>query len=123
MSKGVEVKVGDVELQGEFKETECAETIYNLLPLKKDYQIWGDEFYFPIELNIELDETATTEVDIGTIGYWPPGKAVAVFFGPTPSSDGEKPVAASDVNVIGKIEDAEKLKDVKDVGRIKIEKI
>jgi len=33
---------------------------------------------------MQLDETATTAVKAGDIGFWPPGNALAIFFGPTP---------------------------------------
>ena len=70
-----------------------------------------------------LDETATTKVKIGDIGYWPPGNALAIFFGPTPISRGEYPVPASDVNLIGKIlGDASLLRQAKGSGKIRIEK-
>lgn len=50
-----------------------------------------------------LDESATTKVSIGDIGYWPPGNAFAIFFGPTPMSKGAEPVPASEVNIVGRI--------------------
>ena len=37
------------------------------------------------------------------MGYWPPGNAFCIFFGPTPSSQGDEIRAASAVNVIGKM--------------------
>ena len=52
-----------------------------------------------------LDESATTKVKVGDIGYWPPGKALAIFFGPTPMSTGPDPVPASEVNLVGRILD------------------
>ncbi|MFW6040507.1 MAG: cyclophilin-like fold protein [Thermoplasmatota archaeon] len=122
MSRKIKVEVGDVVLAGELSDTQCAKAVYNLLPLEKEYETWGDEFYFTINLNMELDETASTEVEVGTIGYWPPGRAIAIFFGPTPNSSSEKPVAASKVNVIGELKDAESLKKVKEIGEIKIVK-
>ena len=45
---------------------------------------WGDEYYFEIPVKASLDETATTKVKVGDIGYWPPGRAMAIFFGRTP---------------------------------------
>jgi len=122
MSAKIKISAGNVELQGELKETECAERVIKLLPLESEFQTWGDEFYFSIGLEMNLDETARQEVEIGTIGYWPSGEAIAIFFGPTPASAGEKPVAASDVNVVGKVEDAERLKEAKEAGKIRIER-
>jgi len=123
MSTKIKISVGDVELKGELKETECAERIKKSLPLESSFQIWGDEFYFSTGLEMGLDETAKQEVEVGTVGYWPSGEALAIFFGPTPASSGEKPVAASDVNVVGKVDDAERLKDAKDAEKIRIEKV
>ncbi len=42
------------------------------------------------------------EVDVGDIAYWPEGKCICVFFGPTPVSQSGKPVPASPVVIIGK---------------------
>ncbi|MFO7793074.1 MAG: cyclophilin-like fold protein [Candidatus Saliniplasma sp.] len=123
MGSRIKVTVGDVELEGKLKDTECAEVIEEMLPLEKSFQTWGDEIYFPIALEMELDETARSEVDVGTLGYWPPGKALALFFGETPDSTGKKPMAASDVNVIGMIKDSSNLKSVKDEDTILIEKL
>ncbi|MQG29069.1 MAG: hypothetical protein FI723_11855, partial [SAR202 cluster bacterium] len=37
------------------------------------------------------------------LGYWPPGQAFCLFFGPTPASQGDEIRPASEVTVIGKI--------------------
>ena len=42
------------------------------------------------------------EVVPGDIAYWPQGKCLCVFFGPTPASSDEKPVPASPVVIVGK---------------------
>jgi hypothetical protein len=50
---------------------------------------------------------------VGTIAYWPVGKAFCIFFGPTPVSLGEQPRAYSPVNILGKIEgDVAALKEI-----------
>ncbi len=43
-------------------------------------------------------------VDMGDLGYWPPGRAFCIFFGPTPASRGEEIRPASPVNVFGRVE-------------------
>jgi hypothetical protein len=69
-----------------------------------------------------LDETATTKVKVGDIGYWPPGRAIAIFFGRTPMSTRSDPVPASAVNLVGKIiDDATVLKKTKGATEIIIE--
>ena len=123
MPTAITIIAGDVQLRGEFDDTPSAKATAGLLPITAVPNVWGDEFYFAIPLSLELDATAVTSVPVGTIGYWPPGKALAVFFGPTPMSTGSDPVAASEVNIVGRIlDDAARLGTVKHVRQIKIEK-
>ena len=42
-------------------------------------------------------------MDLGDLGYWPPGKAFCIFFGPTPASKGDEIRPASAVTVVGKL--------------------
>jgi hypothetical protein len=52
-------------------------------------------------------------VDIGDLGFWPPGKAFCIFFGQTPASQPGEIRPASAVNVIGKVVgDATRFKNV-----------
>jgi hypothetical protein len=84
--------------------------------------VWGDEFYFEIPVQRSLDETATTNVSVGDIGYWPSGSALAIFFGRTPISPGPEPVPASAVNLVGRVHgDPTILKSLKSPSRIGIE--
>ncbi len=97
--------------------------IVEALPIESKINEWGDEFYFSIGLKMPLDSTATTCVAVGDIGYWPPGEALAIFFGKTPLSTGEDPVPASEVNIVGRIiDDPAILKTLKGAKKIKIEK-
>jgi hypothetical protein len=99
----VTIFVDQVQLEAELFDTDCARAIGAVLPLETKPSVWGDEFYFEIPVEKSLDETATTKVSIGDIGYWPSGSALAIFFGPTPMSTGPEPVPASAVNLVGKI--------------------
>jgi hypothetical protein len=49
------------------------------------------------------EEKARAEVEIGSIAYWPPGKALCIFFGATPVSKREEPRAYGSVNVFAKV--------------------
>ena len=103
-------------------DTPCAQSIAQALPIVASPSEWGDEFYFEIPVSEPLDTTATTSVRIGDIGYWPPGRALAIFFGPTPMSTAEDPVPASAVNLVGRIEgDATVLRKAKGAREIRIE--
>jgi uncharacterized protein len=124
MSTTIKIFIGNLTLQGELTDTACAKQIIDKLPVDTMPNEWGDEFYFSIPVKAPLDETATTKVKVGDIGYWPPGNAMAIFFGKTPMSTGADPVPASSVNVIGRIlDDATALKQVKGASRIRIEKL
>ncbi|MEE8328344.1 MAG: cyclophilin-like fold protein [Thermodesulfovibrionia bacterium] len=119
----IKINIEDIELDAELFDTECAKAIANILPIETRPNEWGDEFYFEIPVKIALDETATTKVKIGDIGYWPSGSALAIFFGKTPMSIGADPVPASEVNLVGKIiGDATILKKGKGARTIRIKK-
>jgi hypothetical protein len=119
----IKITIRNITLSGEFFNTQTAKAIEGVLPVEAVPEEWGDEFYFEIPVELALDETATTKVKVGDIGYWPPGNSLAIFFGPTPISSGSEPVPASEVNIVGKITgDAEVLKRVKGARKIRIEK-
>lgn len=121
MPTQVKIIIGNLTLKAELFDTACAKAIAKKLPIFAMPEEWGDEFYFEIPVAMSLDETATAKVKIGDIGYWPPGRAMAIFFGPTPMSTGSDPVPASAVNLVGKIiDDATFLKKVKGVSKISI---
>ncbi len=102
-----------VELNFE-RSPETAKAILNALPFESRVNRWGDEIYFTIPVDSK-PENATTDVDVGDVAYWPPGKALCIFFGPTPVSEGEKPKPASPVNVVGKVKgDATVLRAARD---------
>ncbi len=120
----IRITVQDIRLNAELFDTACAKEIAAALPIKANPNEWGDEFYFEIPVIMPSDETATTTVKVGDIGYWPPGRALAIFFGPTPMSKGPEPVPASAVNLVGKINgDATVLMNSKGAGEIRIEQI
>ncbi len=124
MSYEINIIIGKSTLKAELYDTACAKAVYNHLPIEAQPNEWGDEFYFSIGLKMPPDETATTRVKVGHIGYWPPGEALAVFFGPTPMSTGPDPVPASEVNLVGKIrDDARVLKKEKGASKIRIERV
>ena len=89
--------------EAELFDTPTANEILRALPIDAVPEEWGDEFYFPIPVALPPDETATTRVNAGDIGYWPPGRAVAIFYGPTPLSMDDRPVPASAVNLVGRL--------------------
>ncbi|MHA1381258.1 MAG: cyclophilin-like fold protein [Candidatus Helarchaeota archaeon] len=99
----VNLKNANIELTGELYDTQAAKEVWNNLPIKSSINTWGEEIYFEIPVTVQLEPEATANVEIGDIGYWDVGKSMCIFFGKTPASKGDKPVAASPVNIFGKI--------------------
>ncbi len=103
MAKRIKITAGEVEAFAELNDTDLAETIWGALPIEASASTWGDEIYFEIPVSA-TNETPQETVDMGDLGYWPPGSAMCIFFGPTPMSQGDEIRPASPVTVWGKIE-------------------
>jgi len=115
------IEVEGIRLEAELNQSGTAKNILQRLPLEGRANTWGDEIYFDIPLQLELETDARTEVAIGDLGYWPVGSAFCIFFGPTPVSTDDTPRAYSPVNVFGRITgDASLLKSVRDGAGIRV---
>jgi hypothetical protein len=102
MGKTIEIETGAVVLEAILNDSKTAEAIWKALPLTERINTWGDEIYFAIPLDLGL-EKGQDIVEVGDLGYWPPGKAFCIFFGPTPMSRGGEVRPASAVTVVGKV--------------------
>jgi len=102
MEKRIRIKSGQVEVVAELNDTNAAQAIWDALPIKGRANLWGDEIYFSILVSVELEDGQEL-VNVGDLGYWPPGRGFCIFFGPTPMSEGEQPRPASPVTVFGKV--------------------
>ena len=98
----IRIKAGSVEAIAELNDTKTAQVIWEALPIKGHVNLWGEEIYFSIPLNPELEDGKEL-VSIGDLGYWPPGTAFCIFFGQPPISQGDKIRPASPVTVFGKV--------------------
>ena len=99
----IAIRIGTLSIEAELNETPTAQKIAAVLPLRTSFNTWGDEIYFAIPVDADLDDSAHDVVELGDLGYWPPGKAWCIFFGQTPVSQSGKIMPASAVNVIGKV--------------------
>ena len=99
----IQIQAGEVQAIAELNDTDTASSIWDALPLSASGNTWGDEIYFSIPLELQQADDARAVVSLGELGYWPPGHAFCVFFGPTPMSSGEEIRAASPVNVFGRV--------------------
>jgi hypothetical protein len=120
----ISIIINEKELQATLFDTPTAKAIYNALPFDGQAQIWGDEIYFSIPVNVRQETDAREEVEIGDLAFWPVGSAFCIFFGRTPVSTNDKPRAYSPVNVFGKIEGSvEALKAVQQNSRVQVRKL
>ena len=78
------------------------------LPFTEDLNVWGDEIYTSSSPVTIPEENAKSPVSLNDVAYWPTGKAICLFYGPTPMSKNGEITPASPVNVIGKIIDPDK---------------
>ena len=99
----IRITVGEVALEAELNDTATAAKIGEALPIRTSFNTWGDEIYFSIPVDSELDDGAQEVVEIGDLGYWPPGSAFCIFFGQTPVSEPGRIMPASAVNVVGTV--------------------
>lgn len=116
----IKIKADDVSVTAKLYENEMANDIWNALPLKGKVKTWGEEIYFSIPINSGYPDKKAV-VDVGELGFWEPGNAFCIFFGPTPGNN--KPKPANPVNVFGKVNDNPKVfKKISNGTKITIEK-
>ena len=121
--KRIKLATNQIELTAVLFETATADLLWSTLPIETTANTWGDEIYFGTHIKAP-EEMMEATVDLGAVGYWPPGQAICFFFGPTPISQGEEIRPASPVNVIGEIEgDPTVLQQVNDGDTLSIEKL
>ena len=113
MKRQIRIIVGSVTALAELYQTKTAGSIWDILPISSSVHTWGEEIYFTIPLKVGL-EAGQEIVTSGDLGYWPPGNAFCIFFGPTPASREGEIRAASEVDVFGSLVD-----DPKVFGKIK----
>lgn len=105
----------------ELNDSSTASLIWHALPIASTASIWGDEVYFSVPVQAELENPQET-VGIGDLGYWPQGPALCIFFGPTPISSPGEIRPASAVDVVGMLlGDPEEFRLVKTGDVLKLE--
>ena len=114
---------GAVEAVMTSENPKTAEAIWTALPIKGNANKWGGEIYFSTPMGLK-EEKARAEVEVGSIAYWPPGKALCIFFRATPVSQHDEPRAYSPVNVFAKvITNSAAFKKVRDGDQVTVEKV
>lgn len=101
-----------LELTARLNDSATARLIAQALPIESSARLWGREVYFDIPVDAP-EENPQAAVPSGTLAYWPPGKALCLFFGQTPYSP---------VNVVGELEgDPQRLAAVPEGAPVRVE--
>lgn len=113
----------EIEIKGKAKvraklderNPKTAQKIYEALPIEGEANIWLDEVYFQIPVDLDYENPASSSKE-GDISFWPPGKAFCIFYGESQP--------ASEVNHIGLIiEGLNVIKEVKEGDGIVISRV
>ncbi|RLF01324.1 MAG: hypothetical protein DRJ59_06280 [Thermoprotei archaeon] len=114
--------IGEVVVELIERNPKTKEAFLKAVPFEARANTWGEEIYFSTPVNVG-PENPQEVVEKGDVAYWPPGKAMCIFFGPTPASRSPDEIRpASPVNVFGKVVgDLEPLKRVRDGEKVRVE--
>ena len=107
MKYSVQVKISNsFVILLELDDATSPKTVHSFiekLPFKVCLNTWGDEIYTSESPVTQPEENAKSPVNLNDVAYWPSGKAICLFYGPTPIGKPGEITPASPVNVIGKI--------------------
>ena len=113
-----------IELNDTFSPKTC-KSILDSLPFSTNAHVWGEEIYTDESPIFQSEENAKALVDLNDVAYWSSGKAICLFFGPTPIGKKGEIKPYSPVNVVGKITNPDKtiLSKINDDVKITFDKI
>jgi hypothetical protein len=108
----IRVTIGELKVTARLDDTKTACLLAESMPFESSACRWGDEVYFSAPAEVG-EEDPQADAPVGAVAYWPPGKAMCLFFGQTPYSP---------VNIVGAIEgDARRVKSVQDGEPVRVE--
>ena len=113
----IKLKFSNYTLNIKLRSTNTANAIKNILPFKSIVKTWGDEIYFeiPIEKNIDLESDAKDVINLGEVDYWIDGKSIAIGYGKTPISQNNEIRLAAKTNIWGDaVLDVKELRKIRD---------
>jgi hypothetical protein len=123
MSRNIRIILLAGTLSAELDSSSTADAIWQALPLEGKSNVWGEEIYFAIPVELDTAPDARQVMEPGELAYWPGGSAFCIFFGPTPVSEGQEPRAYTHVNPFGRLQgDIDLLYEVSDGDRVRVER-
>jgi len=116
----IKIEFNEISIEAELNDSKTANNIKKILPISNTVNLWGDEIYFQIDINDD-ENNAKEIVELGDVGFWPPGNAFCLFFGLTPLSQKDEIKPASPINVVGKLKgNLDSLKSIKIGENVKV---
>lgn len=104
MPRAIAIKIGKIELRGEFFDTAAGVAMSEALPIECQWSRWGDEYYGSTKPAFGEYAGPTTDLmEIGDLGYYGPNGWFCIFFGPTPASRAKEPRAAVPLLKVGRV--------------------
>ena len=103
MAVNIQITVAEVVIPAVLNDGPTAALVAAALPIRAAGQRWGQEIYFAIAVEAELEADAREVLEVGELAYWPQGNAFCMFFGLTPASQADEIRAVSPVNIIGRM--------------------
>lgn len=125
MSTPFVLRVDDLELPGQLGDGPVARELAAALPVAGAGAAWGDAFQVPVAESVVSEEAATRDraspgVERGDLAFWPERRTLWIFFGPTPLSPEEDPVAPARLVPVGRVDGSEHLREVRDAEEIEL---
>ena len=103
MSTPIVIDLGEIQLSGELMDNEAGRRLAENLPFSADMGRWGEELYGPVEPEVGAIGAETQEVmERGDLAYHDDTGWFCIFWGPTPSSQGNEIRAAFPVQKVGR---------------------
>ena len=62
--KQIRIVVGELVLDAELNESPTAQKVWEALPIETSFNTWGDEIYFSIPVDAELESDAQEVVEL-----------------------------------------------------------
>ena len=121
-TRNIVFQIGSVRIVAVPRDTATAKAITAKLPIQSSAQTWGEEVYFSIPVEADLENDARAVVEPGEIAFWVEGQCVAIGFGRTPISQGDEIRLAARTNIwADAVDDVRELKPVVSGDSIKID--
>ena len=107
----IRIQWPDGEVTATLESTPTSEALRTVLPCSSHAHTWGEEVYFSVPVDAELEPDAMQVVPPGTVCLWVEGSSLAIPFGPTPISEGDECRLVTAVNILGQLDGDPKLLD------------